>query len=57
MTKDNKRSCTKCNCNQHDNCHVEHIEMGYQGLVITGGQCTGWDNHNRCPRTIQKEGN
>jgi hypothetical protein len=33
------------NCKIHRNCHVHRIEMGYQGLLITGGKATGWDDH------------
>ncbi len=46
--KDDKvitKTCKNCNCNIHNSCHIHHIEMGYQGLLLTGFKSSGWDEH------------
>ena len=37
--------CKRCNCDKHKNCHVDYVEMGFQGLMITGGKSTGFETH------------
>ena len=44
------------NCKKHKNCHVDHVEMGYQGLLITGGKSTGFETHQKLKNKSKRNG-
>jgi len=51
MTKD-----LTANCKIHKNCHVDNIQMGYQGLIISAGKSQWFETHQKIKKTKHNKG-